>query len=221
MRIRIFAATLCVATAYALSAAGAVTKPDCTGVDPKASQAFAPVSAATCHTQMKNGYPVPDPTCTPGAINPSLTLSILKHPSFRTECVRDKATSASAKAATYGAYSIDHPKMNTGDNQTCELDHLVSLELGGADTLDNIWPQCGPPDVDLKQRYFKQKDAVENYLADEVKAGHMSMHDTQAGIAADWTQYLAAATVANPKKHQLDFVPPISAKVAHHRRKHS
>jgi len=45
----------------------------------------------------------------------------------------------------------------------------VSLELGEADTIDNIWPQCGPKNVAVARRYFKQKDHVENFLADKVK----------------------------------------------------
>jgi hypothetical protein len=48
--------------------------------------------------------------------------------------------------------------------------------------------------VTLRERYFKQKDAVENYLAAQVKAGTISLHDAQWGIANDWTQYLDAAT---------------------------
>ena len=77
-------------------------------------------------------------------------------------------------------------------DQVCELDHLVPLELGGADGLGNIWPQCGPDESTLKNRYFKQKDLVENYLAGEVRANRMSLEEAQRGIAADWTQYLDA-----------------------------
>ena len=69
-------------------------------------------------------------------------------------------------------------------------DHLVPLGIGGADTLDNIGPQCGPAGASLDRRYFKQKDMVENYLAAQVKAGNMNLKDAQQGIATDWTQYL-------------------------------
>ena len=75
----------------------------------------------------------------------------------------------------------------------CELDHLVPLELGGADGLGNIWPQCGPDETTLRRRYFKIKDHVENYLVDEVKAGRLRLVDAQRGISADWTQYLREA----------------------------
>ena len=49
---------------------------------------------------------------------------------------------------TYEWYGLARPYENNGDNQVCELDHLVPLELGGADGLGNIWPQCGPAEMD-------------------------------------------------------------------------
>ena len=39
-----------------------------------------------------------------------------------------------------------------------------------ADTLDNIWPQCGPDAVTMNERFFKQKDCVETYLGFQVRA---------------------------------------------------
>jgi hypothetical protein len=70
---------------------------------------------------------------------------------------------------------------------------LISLEIGGADTLDNIWPQCGPDGAQLNERYFKIKDSVENYLAAEVKAGDISLTCAQQGIATNWPQYISVA----------------------------
>lgn len=138
----------------------------------------------------KKGLPIPDPNCTPGAINPSYTLEVLKDPQFTTKCTRDQGTTAQDKYRAYRWYSMEHPPNNTGDKQICELDHLVPLEIGGSDTLDNIWPQCGPPGVPPDQRYFKLKDTVENYLAFEVLTGKMKLSGAQKGIAEDWTQYL-------------------------------
>ena len=140
-----------------------------------------------CRTRISHDYPVPDPACTPGATNPTVTLAMLRSPDFRTSCVRNKATSEHEKAVTYRWYGIAHPAHNQGARQTCELDHLVSLELGGADTLDNIWPQCGPMGAALRARFFKQKDAVENYLAARVRDGTMPLGAAQRGIAEDWT----------------------------------
>jgi len=147
---------------------------------------------------MNNGFPIPDPACTPGAVNPTVTTDVLRQKTFTTKCVRDVATSPHEKTGTYLWYNFKHPANNTGSTQTCELDHLISLELGGADTLDNIWPQCGPKGVTLTKRYFKQKDTVENYLAAQVKAGKMDLGDVQKGIATNWTQYLDDARKACP-----------------------
>jgi len=115
-----------------------------------------------CSISNKNGFLIPDPSCTPGAVNPTLTLEVMKEPNFRTGCVRDQDTQPQDKAKTYHWYGLAKPANNTGENQICELDHLISLELGGADSLDNIWPQCGPSHVALEQRFFK-RSVMERY----------------------------------------------------------
>jgi hypothetical protein len=124
---------------------------------------------------------------------------VLRDTRFTTKCVRDAATKEEEKATTYDWYHMDHPSNNSGENQICELDHLISLELGGADTLENIWPQCGPPGVALAQRDFKQKDTVENFLAKQVREGRMDLSTVQKAIAIDWTQFLDAARQACPE----------------------
>jgi hypothetical protein len=153
----------------------------------------------TCTTPTRNGFPVPDPNCTPGAINPTLTIEVLRDPGFTTRCTRDAATQEEEKTTTYDWYNLPHPSRNSGETQICELDHLISLKIGGGDTLDNIWPQCGPSGVSLQQRFFKIKDTVENFLAMQVRGGRMNLIDAQRGIAADWTQFLEEARRACPE----------------------
>jgi hypothetical protein len=163
-------------------------------IDGSASKPLANVAIPPnhhCSTHTSHGFVLPDPTCTPGAVNPTITSEILQNSDFRTSCVREQASSRDEKNATYDAYGITHPDHNTGQTQICELDHLISLELGGADTVDNIWPQCGPDNVALSERFFKRKDSVENFLAAQVKTGKISLKEAQNGIASDWTQFLA------------------------------
>ena len=50
----------------------------------KPFQAVALPPSGKCKTGMRNGFPMPDPACTPGAINPKLTMAILKNPEFKT-----------------------------------------------------------------------------------------------------------------------------------------
>jgi hypothetical protein len=59
------------------------------------------------------------------------------------------------------------------------IDHLVSLELGGSDELDNLWPE--------QTEESKRKDAVENALHLAVCQGQMSLADAQEQIATWWT----------------------------------
>jgi len=135
-----------------------------------------------CHVQNGSaGLPMQDPDCTPGALNPTVTEAILKSDNFRTGCVRNCITSESAKHIVYTNYGIRE------DRATCELDHLVPLELGGADSLNNIWPQCGPAHAKGMKIFFKEKDQVEDYLTTRVKSGDMSLRDAQERIAKDWT----------------------------------
>jgi len=147
----------------------------------------------SCHTSIHNGYPVPDAQCTPGGIDSSVTIETLRNPGWRTRCIRNCATSEAEKHRVYEWYGILRPKHNSGQNQVCELDHLVPLELGGADGPGNIWPEYGPDAATLNERYFKIKDRVENYLADEVRAGRMPLNEAQKRIALDWTQFLDVA----------------------------
>jgi hypothetical protein len=150
-------------------------------------------AGSACSTSLRRGYPVPDPHCTPGGINPTVTADVLRNSAWRTGCIRDCSTSEAEKHVAYRWYGLHSPRKNFGEHQVCELDHLVPLELGGADGMGNIWPQCGPSDTVLKDRYFKIKDRVENYLADEVKTAKIPLSEAQRGIATDWTQYLDAA----------------------------
>jgi hypothetical protein len=144
----------------------------------------------SCAVSLRNGYPIPDARCTPGGIVPNLTIDVLRDPAWRTKCIRNCQSSESQKHITYEWYGLPTPADNKGPTQVCELDHLVPLELGGADGLGNIWPECGPDESTLRDRYFKRKDRVEGYLAAKVRAGEMPLEEAQRGIAVDWTQYI-------------------------------
>lgn len=178
-----------------LAGAVALASSSLSGIDPKASVPLAPVAAdhapGSCHIRFaKNGMGLPDPACSPGAINPTLKVSVLLNPAFRTGKVRDKLTSAAAKRRVYLWYGITPPKGNAGPNQVCELDHVVDLASGGADSLDNLWPECGDPKVPVGEREFKIKDRfAEHDVMRLIKAG-ADLADIQRRIAADWTQFL-------------------------------
>jgi hypothetical protein len=81
----------------------------------------------------------------------------------------------------YAAYGIPYPQP-TG---TFELDHLIPLELGGANSNDNLWPE--PRDTDWGWG-FHQKDYLENYLHQLVCGGQLDAGTATFSVATDWFQ---------------------------------
>ncbi len=171
--------------------------PECRSADIACSSSYftgwQEPAAGSCTVSLRAGNDFPDPRCTPGGIDPAVTEEVLRDREWRTRCARNCETSEAEKHITYRWYAIHKPQGNSGPNQVCELDHLVPLELGGADGLGNIWPECGPAGAELPERDFKVKDRVENYLADQVRSGRMPLQTAQHGIAEDWAQFLDAA----------------------------
>ena len=116
---------------------------------------------------------LPDPACTPGAIFPDATQDKICVPGYSSE-VRN--VPESEKNQVYAEYGIKTHK--TGEY---EVDHLISLELGGSNDIANLWPESAEP-----RPGFHEKDKVENYLHKQVCDGVMSLQDAQYQIAHDW-----------------------------------
>lgn len=62
-----------------------------------------------------------------------------------------------------------------------EVDHLISLELGGSNSPRNLWPEAAQP-----RPGYHEKDRVEDELHAAVCAGRVSLRAAQDGIAANW-----------------------------------
>lgn len=115
---------------------------------------------------------LPDSACTPGA-----TLNVAKdqicQPGYSTS-VRD--VPESEKNQVYAEYGIT--QHSAGEY---EVDHLVSLELGGSNDIANLWPEPAEP-----KPGFHEKDKVENYLHAQVCSGAISLQQAQTQIASNW-----------------------------------
>ena len=84
--------------------------------------------------------------------------------------------------ARYGFTGNTDPRCGTDKNgRHCEIDHLVSRELGGADDVNNLWPQ---PYVEPWGA--SSKDRLENRLHVLVCAGTLNLTDAQEAIRTDW-----------------------------------
>lgn len=130
------------------------------------------VPRSSCHALPG---PRPDPGCTPGAIDPAVTQANIQSTICRsgyTAKVRPPTGETDRlKHTLYAAYGIPA-------GTTSELDHLVSLELGGANDAANLWPEVG--------KVPNPKDSVENDLHDAVCSGKVTLAAAQQAIASNW-----------------------------------
>jgi hypothetical protein len=133
--------------------------------------------AGTCHAHGHGVYSLPDPHCTPGAIDPHVTQGNLARTICRSgysASVRPpESITEPEKRASLRAYG-DHRPLHY-----YEYDHLVSLELGGArNDARNLWPEPGASP--------NPTDSLENRLHARICHGEMSLAAAQLAIARDW-----------------------------------
>ena len=125
---------------------------------------------------------LPDLDKTPGKSRPGLTKDKIcaikwgKDARHVTEAMKDEAFGRYG----YSGYD-DHRCTPDVHGATCEIDHLISRELGGADDVDNLWPQSfgGRWNAHLK-------DTLENRLHKELCAGNLSLKAARQMLLLDW-----------------------------------
>lgn len=116
---------------------------------------------------------LPDPACTPGAILADATKEKICVPGYSGEA---RNVPESEKNQVYDEYGIKTHKPGQ-----YEVDHLISLELGGSNEIANLWPEPAEP-----RPGFHEKDKVENYLHKQVCDGTITLQQAQYQIANNW-----------------------------------
>jgi hypothetical protein len=118
---------------------------------------------------------LPDPTITPGAVRTTDSAEICSH---GTRELRHWDRRRDDRIlAEYGLTAGPHPQY--------EIDHLVSLCLGGADSDSNLWPQ---PRRSLEPIWnAERKDVLEARLCSLACSGQLDVAEAQKAIAEDWT----------------------------------
>ena len=146
---------------------------------------------------------LPDPNKTPGAIlgtvpddqvasclsdktgtnvqvDDPVTVDLICTPGY-SKCIRNVAQGE--LNAVYQSYGL--AGNHTGycnSKQGCEVDHLISSEIGGSNDQTNLWPQ--PYQGTTWNAHVK--DQLENYLHAQVCAGNIALDTAQQEIAKDW-----------------------------------
>jgi hypothetical protein len=127
---------------------------------------------------------LPDPACTPGAVM-TTDLRVVCHESTRVRRHVDPVVHREA----YQEYGYVFPQAPG----RFEVDHLIPLELGGDNTIENLWPQPASPAPG-----FREKDQVEDYLHEQVCFGRMPLGQAQRAIATDWISIWEHALARRP-----------------------
>lgn len=132
---------------------------------------------------------LPDPRCTPGAIDPAVTQANIGSTICRagyTRTVRPPESQTEdfkwhVAEAAYGQHDVSG-----------ELDHLVPLELGGDNDARNLWVEAGPiPNA---------KDRVEDALKHAVCDGRITLRAAQLKISRNWIKAATALGIAIPRR---------------------
>ncbi|HWM24778.1 MAG TPA: hypothetical protein VNP98_08135 [Chthoniobacterales bacterium] len=63
-----------------------------------------------------------------------------------------------------------------------KIDHLIPVELDGADTIDNLWPQSRR----VKPYGAERKEFLTQHLLALIAAGKMTIAQAQKEISEDW-----------------------------------
>jgi len=119
---------------------------------------------------------MPDPSLTPGVVDPALTASTICAPGFSTKSIRN--VTEEEKRQVYAEYHLAYPQ----PSGAIEVDHLISLELGGSNDLRNLWLQPASP----KPGFHEKDDVLENQLHELVCSGRLQLADAQKAITSDW-----------------------------------
>jgi hypothetical protein len=120
----------------------------------------------------------PNPTLTSGAIIRQATKDVICARGYTTHV---RSVPSRVRRERFAAYGVPVEK-----SPHYELDHLISLELGGSNDPSNLWPQFYCPLRAAGCMGARQKDVVENRLHRDVCAGRLALEDAQRIIATDW-----------------------------------
>jgi hypothetical protein len=145
---------------------------------------------------------LPDFACSPGAVLTTDTKIICK--TGYTKTVRN--VTEATKKKVFKEYSIPYSLRGN-----YEVDHIISLELGGSNDISNLYPES----YTIKDN-ARIKDKFENYLHKQVCSGKMDIVEAQKQISSDWLTYYQTEmlgfkvnTITKPTPKSTEIITPI------------
>jgi hypothetical protein len=155
----------------------------CYGVLARAALCCALLALWSCHERRASDDPgiaqnqfslreLPDPNLTPGAVLDVTAEDV---------CASGYTKTVRSVPKILRGVVLDRYRVGSVQEGGFELDHLISLELGGSNSSKNLWPE---PYLTLWNAHVK--DALENRLHRRVCSGDLDLRSAQQAIAADW-----------------------------------
>jgi hypothetical protein len=137
---------------------------------------------------------VPDPTLTPGAVR---STNIGEICSTSTRKLRHWSRGRDDRIMReYGLAPGAHPQF--------EVDHLIPLCLGGADSDANLWPE--PRRLIEPIWNAERKDELEARMCSLACSGEIDVGEAQRAVADDWTE-AHERLVGEPRAASLGGAP--------------
>ena len=140
---------------------------------------------------------LPDPACSPGAVLTTDVRTICKV--GYTKTVRN--VSVTTKKKVFQEYSIPWSA-----HSNYEVDHIISLELGGSNDISNLFPESY-----LIKNGARVKDVFENYLHKQVCNGSTTITEAQSEISSNWLTYYTE--ILNPVKTSITKPSSVNSQV--------
>jgi hypothetical protein len=125
---------------------------------------------------------IPDLNITPGSIRVGLTKAKICSIKWGKDARHVTPAMKRQVFQRYGYMGNNDPKCVPAGKRRCEIDHLISRELGGADEVVNLWPQA----YGTSPWNAVVKDKLENRLHKEMCAGNISLKVAQDMLVHDW-----------------------------------
>lgn len=125
---------------------------------------------------------LPNKKLTPGIVNPKVGVVEVCATKWSEDERKVTVSMRKEVFSRYGFSGYDDARcVPDKHGRRCEIDHLISRQLGGADDVRNLWPEPygGPWNA-------VNKDRLENRLRKMVCSGALALKDAQFLIANDW-----------------------------------
>ena len=168
-----------------------------------AASTLQPATATASACTFRDNGALPDPTCTPGSLNPNVQQSNIAtticSPGWTATIRPPEIVTERAKYKSMKAYGMPPTAA-----KSIEYDHLISLELGGdpgwintgtatapvwtptPGAATNLWPEQHKVILSGQNVGSFTKDALENALKRDVCDGTVPLAVAQTAIATDW-----------------------------------